>query len=542
MLRSPSKNLNRITTKVGQIAHVNLRNHDSVWAWIFLASFVAVIAYAMNDSSRSASMLPQPSSSEVLCLLTASVFFVLYTSLLKHYAYALVSVVLCGGPILIAAVLDVLAHKSEYFSPNIELGIIIGSVALAAFFSYFQMQNAHAIAATLELGTKVFFEFPSFLIIQPFLVFLWFLWFKFVIGLVFSGNILEVYQFCAIIWQDKWVTLQNASLYPKFLLCVQLIAVTGTFYALNTLVLSRAMAALYFGFKGKFASSLTSGISLYLDVLTGAFGTVVISGFVKALTFLLVPLNLILSWNPVIVTVTIIVGQIVSYFYGSVIHGFQSIPTSSYVTTVLLVAPVWVAPIVIKFVSKFIETADFFAIVVAGVTGENYATSCMEAGKLLQHKSASIADREVQSKKFTDAANYALPILMIVMAYLICNQAGIFEYQDFVFGCIAGVILILLSVDALRTALKSCLVCALMQNSADDKYLPGSPEFARKNDRSAFEIETLAMLNMKPSNSSPVVLSADRSDTRISDAPSTETSSPKLPARARSRSRGRARK
>lgn len=506
---------------------------------------MAVVAYAMNDSSHSAFRLTEPSSSEVICLLTASVFFVLYTSLLKYHAFGLVTVVLCGGPILIATVLDVLAHRSEVFSPNVEIGIIIGSVALAAFFSYFQMQNAHIIAVTLELSSKIFFEFPSFLIIQPLLVLLWLMWAKFVIGLIISDDIVQgLSQFGAVLWQDKWVTVQQVITAPKFFLCMQLTAVTGTLYALNTLVLSRAAAALYFGFEGKFTRSVSSGISLYSDVLSGAFGTVVVSGVVKVLTFLFVrPLDLILRWNQVGVTIFIIVGQIVRYYYNSVLHGFYPIPNSTYFTTALLLIPVWLAPFAIRLFNGFIETADFFAIVVAGVTGGNYVKSCLEARDLMRSKSASIADLESHSKKFTDAAKYALPIVMGIISYIICQQSENYELQNFVIGCAAGVILITLSIDALRTALKSFLVCVLMQNSADEKYLPGSPESMRKKTRSAFEIETLAMLNMKPSISSPLPLTDDRTDdTRISESPSAPKSSAKLPARARSRSRGRGRK
>ena len=50
--RSPSSSglPRRFKTALGQIAHVNLRNHDSVWAFLFLATFIAVIAFAMQKN------------------------------------------------------------------------------------------------------------------------------------------------------------------------------------------------------------------------------------------------------------------------------------------------------------------------------------------------------------------------------------------------------------------------------------------------------------------------------------------------------------
>jgi len=508
--------------------------------------FDAIARYSSYDDILVYATKAQPS--HLMCLLApilmGFIFFLLYSVLLNLFAYPLVIVTLFGFPILIALGLNLCAHYSTLFSETQEMVIIFVSVVLLAFFVYWQMDNARMTAAALILGTNVFFEFPSLVVIQLFLLVLWGMWAKFVSSLIFgeTGSVFSgFYLYFERLFLNPWEIATQGTTLPAILLSCQLVLVTGTMYAFNNLAVSRAAAALYFGFEKKFTYG---GITLYYDVLTGALGTATISGVIKVFAYLIDrPLEILESNTKdrkVELSIFVILGSLGHAAYSSFMPGksdmaYVPIQAISYVITAALVSSIWLLPYLRRSLQLLINAANFFTIIIAGVTGDSFASSIASAGDLTLNQSSAIITAAAVAKSFTTIASITLPAVILPIAYLICQELQIFRIESFTLGCVAGGALLTLAIDSQYTAVMSSIVCVLRQTSADEMYLPGSPEALRN--RSKYEMQTLAMLGIKPKNSSTVTGRCNVDEKETSVTPSTPKLAAKLPARSRSRSK-----
>lgn len=463
-------------------------------------------------------------------LIFSIITFMLFLHFLNVFGEILILGIFLAFPVCVISVLLVVAHIFLSFNPIIEYTVISVVVAIAIYVVYHAYKEARICAAALKLGTKVVVTYSSVLPMQAGLLVLWAIWAKYVSYLILrvegndiaSGVYLQLGTFLVNNnpFLNPWSLVYNVTTSAGFYLSTQLAVCTGVMFAVNDLVVSRASAAIFFNFSEQYPHG---GISLYSDVAQGALGTAVISGCAKATIEILdryLAMNEYVAkvlWRVLFVSggtvgILIIVPCIV--FYSMFVtktgnddmnQSIISILLQSYYTfsVILLLCYVYFLPFVRRLLKKALDSSNFLVVVVAGVTGNSFYESLVEAIYRLSNDGVRIASTGYAISKINGMAAIVLPVSSLALSFFFIHEMGLVakgDYEPLVIGSIVAVTFLKLALDTLFTSTIACLLCLLIQRSSDKNVVPGSPEANRV--KSKFEIEALALIDNVPRESS----------------------------------------
>ena len=178
-----------------------LRNHDFIWALLFIASFG--LLFSVKPSSESSgslwsALLPEslswlswlpglplarPTIDLPHLLLPSAVayaLFVVYSFLLKYFASVTVVSTMLAFPLIIFTVLFSIAHVSNIFSSQTELALVAVAVSICAMYAFWSYKSLVLASASLSLGSSVVTSFLSIPLFQFVLLLLWTVWTRYI--------------------------------------------------------------------------------------------------------------------------------------------------------------------------------------------------------------------------------------------------------------------------------------------------------------------------------------------------------------------------
>jgi len=459
-------------------------------------------------------------------LIFSIIVFTLFLHFLNVFGELLILGIFLAFPVCTTSVLLVVAHTFLSQDPYIEYAVVALIAVVAVYVVYLIYKEAKFSTAALKLGTNVVATFSSILPMQAGLLVVWAIWVKYVSYLVLKveGNDIAsaVYLQAGSFLLDNSYFLSPWSLAYKvttsagFYLSVQVAVCTGVMFAVNDLVVSRASAAIFFNFVEQYPAG---GISLYSDVAQGALGTAVISGLAKATIEILdrsLEMNEYVAkllWKLLFVSGGIIGILIVAPGYvlyktfidktgtSDINESIISFLLKSYYTYagISLLCYAYLLPFIRNMLKKALDASNFLVVVVAGVTGNSFYDSLMEAINRLSKDGVHIASTGYVITKINGMAALVLPVTSLALSFFFLNEMGLVakdDYEPFIIGSIVAVTFLKLALDTLFTSTIGCLLCLLIQRSSDKDVIPGSPESKRV--KSKVEIEALALIDELP--------------------------------------------
>ena len=166
---------------------------------------------------------------------------------------------------------------------------------------------------------------------------------------------------------------------------------------------------------------------------------------------------------------------------------------------VSLLCYAYLLPFLRKMLKKALDASNFLVVVVAGVTGNSFYDSLMEAINRLSKDGVHIASTGYVITKINGMAALVLPVTSLALSFFFLNEMGLVakdDYEPLIIGSIVAVTFLKLALDTLFTSTIGCLLCLLIQRSSDKNVIPGSPESKRV--KSKVEIEALALIDELP--------------------------------------------
>lgn len=465
-------------------------------------------------------------------LIFSIITFTLFLHFLNVFGELLILGIFLAFPVCVISVLIVVAHFFLGFNEYIEYTVISLISVVALYTVYYAYREAKVCSAALKLGTTVVATYSSILPMQALLLVLWAIWVKYVSYLILQveGNdiasavYLQLGSFMSnnsgsAIFLNPWSLAYKVTTSAGLYLSTQLVVCTGVMFAVNDLVVSRASAAIFFNFTDQYPAG---GISLYSDVSSGALGTAVISGCAKA-TIEILDRSLAVNeyvakvlWRLLFVSggvmgIVVVVPCIVLYkiFHGKsgtddINQSIISILLQSYYTYafISLLCYAYLLPYLRRLLKKALDASNFLVVVIAGVTGNSFYDSLLEAVSRLSNDGVRIASTGYVITKINGMAALVLPVTSLALSFFFVHEMNLIakdDYEPLVVGSIVAVTFLKLALDSLFTSTIACLLCLLIQRSSDKNAVPGSPEANRV--KSKFEIEALALIDGIPSES-----------------------------------------
>jgi len=132
-------------------------------------------------------------------------------------------------------------------------------------------------------------------------------------------------------------------------------------------------------------------------------------------------------------------------------------------------------PLIRKFLKNAIDAANFYVIVVAGVTGNSYFTSAQDALALSVREPTSIALVSATSGMMTLQAKTVLNIAVSAVSLLVSHTIfSEVKYETLALGLIIAVNYMTLAIDSFHSAVMASMTCILMQKHKDSLASPGN--------------------------------------------------------------------
>ena len=460
-------------------------------------------------------------------LICAILLFSAFIIFLKLFAEYIITLIVLTLPVVVGfgASAFVFQVPNSLWDDQVKIGVVAVILIITAIISYKLYQKVKVSTASLRLGTTVLATFWTIIPFQVLTLIAWAIWAKYVTFLLFDAgsddiyysiqyNFISLNQSSDQLFLDPWNyslnTIGGLVMSPNCFLTLQLTVVTGFLFAMNTFVVSRAAAAVYFGFTAKYPNG---GLDLYIATITSASGVCIFSGIVRAFISSLDQsfktfeyLAKICFSMGIVVAICILIPIYFIYLLvtGADTKDFEAVGKK--VALFLLGFSVLfyiVVPLLRKWLKQLLDYANYLSVVIAGVTGNSYIDSVKEC--MIQvfdsNSGSAIALSTVTMSRINTVASIVLPTFSIAVSTYMAQKMGYIEYNDLsviVTGSTVAVMFITLALDALYAAVMACLLCILIQNSADVKVIPGTPESKRR--KSQFELEAQALIGNAPAS------------------------------------------